>query len=84
MSTLYTNIVKIQETKGEIADAIREQGVEVPQGTCFTEYPNLIKSIDNSKVSSVNGMTGDVILTLEDLGATPITDDEIVELGQND
>lgn len=77
MATLYDKIVSINETKEEIADAIREQGVEVPKGTCFSEYPNLIKSIENGKVDSVNGKTGDVVLTPEDLGMTPMTDDDI-------
>lgn len=77
MASLYSKIVSINETKEEIADAIREQGVEVPKGTCFSEYPNLIKSIENGKVDSVNGKTGDVVLTPEDLGMTPMTDDDI-------
>lgn len=77
MASLYSKIISINETKEEIADAIREQGVEVPKGTCFSEYPNLIKSIENGKVDSVNGKTGDVVLTPEDLGMTPMTDDDI-------
>lgn len=77
MATLYDKIVSINETKEEIADAIREQGVEVPKGTCFSEYPNLIKSIENGKVDSVNGKTGDVVLTPEDLGMIPMTDNDI-------
>lgn len=82
MSTLFDKIVSINETKGEIADAIREQGVEVPENTCFSEYPNLIKSIEGGKVDSVNGQTGDVVLTPQDLWMFPITDEEILSLGK--
>lgn len=84
MSTLYDKIISINETKGEIADAIKEKGVDVPQGTCFSEYPNLIKSIENGKVDSVNGKTGDVVLTPQDLWMFPITDDEIKGLGSKE
>lgn len=66
MSTIYDKLLYINETKGLIRDAIQEQDVEVPEGTPFREYAEKISEI-KGKVHSVNGKTGDVIITLEEL-----------------
>ena len=64
--TIYDKLRYIAETKDLIKMAIESQDVEVLESATFRQYAEYITEI--RKVSSVNGMQGDVVLTLEDLG----------------
>ena len=73
--TIYDKLRYIQETKDLIKAAIESQDVEVLESSTFRQYADYITQI--RKVSSVNGMQGDVTITLEDLGG--ITREELDE-----
>ena len=64
--TIYDKLRYISETKDLIKMAIESQDVEVLESATFRQYAEYITEI--RKVSSVNGMQGDVVITLEDLG----------------
>lgn len=64
--TIYDKLRYIAETKDLIKAAIESQDVEVLESATFRQYAEYITEI--RKVSSVNGMQGDVVLTIEDLG----------------
>lgn len=64
--TIYDKLRYISETKDLIKAAIESQDVEVLESDTFRKYAEYITEI--RKVSSVNGMQGDVVITLEDLG----------------
>ena len=75
--TIYDKLRYIQETKDLIKAAIESQDVEVLESATFRQYADYITQI--RKVSSVNGMQGDVTITLEDLGG--ITKEELDSKG---
>lgn len=64
--TIYDKLRYISETKDLIKMAIESQDVEVLESATFRQYAEYITEI--RKVSSVNGMQGDVVLTIGDLG----------------
>ena len=64
--TIYDKLRYIAETKDLIKMAIESQDVEVLESATFRQYAEYITEI--RKVSSVNGMQGYVVITLEDLG----------------
>ena len=64
--TIYDKLRYISETKDLIKMAIESQDVEVLESATFRQYAEYITEI--RKVSSVNGMQGDVVITLKDLG----------------
>lgn len=68
--TIYDKLRYISETKDLIKAAIESQDVEVLESDTFRKYAEYITEI--RKVSSVNGMQGDVVITLEDLGGITI------------
>lgn len=63
--TIYDKLRYISETKDLIKMAIESQDVEVLESATFRQYAEYITEI--RKVSSVNGMQGDVVLTIGDL-----------------
>lgn len=73
--TIYDKLRYIQETKDLIKAAIESQDIEVLESDTFRKYAEYITEI--RKVSSVNGMQGDVTITIQDLGG--ITQDELDE-----
>ena len=75
--TIYDKLRYIQETKDLIKAAIESQDVEVLESDTFRKYADYITQI--RKVSSVNGMQGDVTITLQDLGG--ITKEELDSKG---
>ena len=75
--TIYDKLRYIQETKDLIKAAIESQDVEVLESATFRQYADYITQI--RKVSSVNGMQGDVTITLQDLGG--ITQEELDSKG---
>lgn len=68
--TIYDKLRYIAETKDLIKMAIESQDVEVLESATFRQYAEYITEI--RKVSSVNGLQGDVVITLEDLGGITI------------
>lgn len=68
--TIYDKLRYISETKDLIKAAIESQDVEVLESDTFRKYAEYITEI--RKVSSVNGMQGDVVLTIGDLGGITI------------
>lgn len=77
MASIYDKLLYLNETKGLIREAIEDQDVEVPQDTPFREYAEKIAQI-KGKVWSVNGKTGDVTITLEELGG--LSEEELLKL----
>ena len=77
--TIYDKLRYISETKDLIKMAIESQDVEVLESATFRQYAEYITEI--RKVSSVNGMQGDVVLTIGDLGG--YTKEEIDNLIDN-
>ena len=83
--SIYEKLQYIKETKDLIAAAIQSQDVEVLESDAFRKYAEYVTQI--RKVSSVNGMVGDVTITAEDLGALTeipseyITEDELNSKG---
>lgn len=77
--TIYDKLRYISETKDLIKAAIESQDVEVLESDTFRKYAEYITEI--RKVSSVNGMQGDVVLTIKDLSG--LTEEEIVTLIEN-
>ena len=75
--TIYDKLRFLQETKDLIKAAIESQDVEVLESATFRQYADYITQI--RKVSSVNGMQGDVTITLQDLGG--ITQEELDSKG---
>ena len=69
--TIYDKLRYIAETKELIKNAIESQDVEVLESATFRQYAEYITEI--RKVSSVNGMQGDVVLTMEDLGGITLS-----------
>ena len=63
--TIYDKLRYIAETKDLIKMAIESQDVEVLESATFRQYAEYITEI--RKVSSINGMQGDVVLTIGDL-----------------
>lgn len=81
--TIYDKLRYIAETKDLIKAAIQAQDVEVLESATFRQYAEYITEI--RKVSSVNGMQGDVTITAEDLGAlTAIPSEYITETELNE
>jgi len=81
--TIYDKLRYIAETKDLIKAAIEAQDVEVLESATFRQYAEYITEI--RKVSSVNGMQGDVTITAEDLGAlTAIPSEYITETELNE
>lgn len=81
--TIYDKLRYIAETKDLIKAAIEAQDVEVLESATFRQYAEYITEI--RKVSSVNGMQGDVTITAEDLGAlTEIPSEYITETELNE
>ena len=81
--TIYDKLRYIAETKDLIKAAIEAQDVEVLESATFRQYAEYITQI--RKVSSVNGMQGDVTITAEDLGAlTAIPSEYITETELNE
>ena len=81
--TIYDKLRYIAETKDLIKAAIEAQDVEVLESATFRQYAEYITQI--RKVSSVNGMQGDVTITAEDLGAlTSIPSEYITETELNE
>ena len=81
--TIYDKLRYIAETKDLIKAAIEAQDVEVLESATFRQYAEYITQI--RKVSSVNGMQGDVTITAKDLGAlTEIPSEYITETELNE
>ena len=81
--TIYDKLRYIAETKDLIKAAIEAQDVEVLESATFRQYAEYITQI--RKVSSVNGMQGDVTITAEGLGAlTEIPSEYITETELNE
>lgn len=81
--TIYDKLRYIADTKDLIKAAIQAQDVEVLESATFRQYAEYITEI--RKVSSVNGMQGDVTITAEDLGAlTAIPSEYITETELNE
>lgn len=81
--TIYDKLRYIAETKDLIKAAIEAQDVEVLESATFRQYAEYITQI--RKVSSVNGMQGDVVITAKDLGAlTSIPSEYITETELNE
>ena len=81
--TIYDKLRYIAETKDLIKAAIEAQDVEVLESATFRQYAEYITEI--RKVSSVNGMQGDVTITAADLGAlTEIPSEYITETELNE
>ena len=81
--TIYDKLRYIAETKDLIKAAIEAQDVEVLESATFRQYAEYITQI--RKVSSVNGMQGDVVITAKDLGAlTEIPSEYITETELNE
>lgn len=74
--TIYDKLRYIAETKDLIKTAIETQDVEVLESDTFRKYAEYITEI--RKVSSVNGMQGDVTITAEDIGALTTIPEEYV------
>ena len=75
--TIYDKLRYIQETKDLIKAAIESQDIEVLESDTFRKYAEYITEI--RKVSSVNGLQGDVTITIKDLGG--ITQEELDSKG---
>ena len=81
--TIYDKLRYIAETKDLIKAAIEAQDVKVLESATFRQYAEYITEI--RKVSSVNGMQGDVTITAADLGAlTEIPSEYITETELNE
>ena len=81
--TIYDKLRYIAETKDLIKAAIEAQDVDVLESATFRQYAEYITQI--RKVSSVNGMQGDVTITAKDLGAlTSIPSEYITETELNE
>ena len=66
--SIQSEIERLVEAKNDIATSIENKGVTVPSNTLLSGMPSLIDQITGD-VTSVNGQTGDVVLSAIDVGA---------------
>lgn len=80
--SIQTEIERLNNAKTEIAEAITEKGIDVPQGTSLDVFPSLVRSIPQDGGSENNVFIVDATIDLTNISVSSIshTYNEVIEL----